>query len=75
MRTIALTTLFAMVLQLALFAGYFAGPNPITPSLPLAPRTFLVKLPQILLAATIWIYITLPQAILLWTEPDMEAQQ
>jgi uncharacterized integral membrane protein len=56
----------------ALFAGYFAGPNPITPLLPLVPRTFLVKLPQILLMATIWIYITLPQAILLWTEPDME---
>jgi hypothetical protein len=59
----------------ALFAGYFAGPNPITPLLPLVPRTFLVKLPQILLMATIWIYITLPQAILLWTEPDMEEAQ
>ena len=56
----------------ALFAGYFAGPNPITPFLPLAPRMFLVKLPQILIMATIWVYITLPQAILLWTEPDME---
>jgi hypothetical protein len=59
----------------ALFAGYFADPNPITPLLPLILRTFLIKLPQILLMATIWVYITLPQAILLWTEPDMEEQQ
>jgi hypothetical protein len=59
----------------ALFASFFADPNPITPLLPLAARTFLVKLPQMLLMDTIFIYITLPQAILLWTEPDMEAPQ
>jgi hypothetical protein len=58
-----------------LFASFFAEPNPITLLLPLALRTFLIKLPQVLLLATILTYITLPQAILLWTEPDMEAQQ
>ena len=58
----------------ALFAGFFADPNPITPLLPLALRTFLIKLPQMLLMDTIFIYITLPQAILLWTEPDMETE-
>jgi len=59
----------------AFFASFFAEPNPITPLLPLALRTFLVKLPQMLLMATIFIYITLPQAILLWTEPDMETER
>jgi hypothetical protein len=59
----------------ALFASFFADPNPITPLLPLALRTFLIKLPQMLLMDTIFIYITLPQAILLWTEPDMETEQ
>jgi hypothetical protein len=62
------------VVMAALFAGYFAGPNPITPLLPLALRAFLVKLPEVLLMATVFLYITLPQAILLWTEPDMEPE-
>ncbi len=56
----------------ALFASFFADPNSITALLPLVLRTFLIKLPQMLLMDTIFIYITLPQAILLWTEPDME---
>lgn len=59
----------------ALTASFFADPNPITPPLPLALRTFLIKLPQMLLMDTIFIYLTLPQAILLWTEPDMEKPQ
>jgi hypothetical protein len=58
----------------ALIASFFADPNPITPLMPLAMRTFLIKLPQMLLMDTIFIYITLPQAILLWTEPDMEPE-
>jgi hypothetical protein len=57
----------------ALFAGYFRGPNPIMPLLPLAVRGFLLQLPYIILVATGILYITLPQAILLWTEPDMDA--
>lgn len=56
----------------ALFASFFADPNPIMPLLPLALRTFFMKLPQMLLMDTMFIFITLPQAILLWTEPDME---
>ncbi len=58
----------------ALFASFFADPNPITSFLPLALRTFLIKLPQMLLMDTLFIYITLPQAILLWTESDLEEQ-
>ena len=56
----------------ALFAGGFRGPNPITPHLPLALRALLVQLPLVLLWATFFLYATLPQAILLWTEPDLE---
>jgi hypothetical protein len=58
----------------ALFAGYFRNPNPITPLLPLALRGCLMQLPSILLWATGILYFTLPQAILLWTEPDMEQE-
>jgi hypothetical protein len=56
----------------ALFAAYFRGPNPVTPLLPLGLREFLIQLPNIMLVATGILYITLPQAILLWTEPDLE---
>jgi uncharacterized membrane protein YfcA len=58
----------------ALFAGYFRGPNPITPLLPLALRGCLMQLPSVILWATGILYVTLPQAILLWTEPDMELE-
>lgn len=52
------------------FASSFAIPTagPISPAL----REFLVQLTFILLMATFFLYVTLPQAILLWTEPDME---
>jgi hypothetical protein len=56
----------------ALFAGYFRGPNPITPLVPLALRGFLMQLPNVLLMATVLLHATLSQAILLWTEPDMD---
>jgi len=49
------------------------GPNPIAPRLPIAWQAYLAELPFVLLVATGSVYITLPQAILLWTEPDMEA--
>lgn len=52
----------------------FRGPNPITSLLPLALRGFLARVPFLLLGAAGIVYLTLPQAILLWTEPDMEAQ-
>jgi hypothetical protein len=42
--------------------------------LPLALRGCLMQLPSIILWATGILYFTLPQAILLWTEPDMEQE-
>lgn len=63
------------VLVLALFAAYFRGPNPVTPAVAPALRSFLYQLPYGLLMAAGVIYVTLPRAILLWTEPDMEEAQ
>ena len=50
-------------------------PSPITPLTSAALREVLVPLPFILLMATLFLYVTLPPAILLWTEPDMEDPQ
>ena len=59
----------------AFMAGsFFSGPHPITLLLPLAIRGFLVQSPFVLLMAAGIAYTTLPQAILLWTEPDMEPE-
>lgn len=54
----------------SVFASSFGTPTagPISPAL----REFLVQLTFILLMATFFLYVTLPQAILLWTEPDMD---
>ncbi|MGA2906905.1 MAG: hypothetical protein ABSE36_04330 [Terracidiphilus sp.] len=49
-------------------------PSPITPLSSAALREFLVPLPFILMMATLFLYVTLPPAILLWTEPDMETE-
>jgi hypothetical protein len=62
-----------------LVAGFLAscllqGSNPITPLLPPAARTHLAQLPLVLLTATFLVYVSLPQAILLWTEPDLEVE-
>jgi hypothetical protein len=56
----------------ALIAAMFKS-NPL--SLPANPavRIFLDRLPYGLLIAAGILYYTLPQTILLWTEPDMEA--
>jgi small-conductance mechanosensitive channel len=59
----------------ATFWACFGVPNPITPLFPLALREFLVPLPSILLMTTLFLYVTLPPAILLWTEPDMESER
>ncbi|HZP05113.1 MAG TPA: hypothetical protein VFB43_09445 [Terracidiphilus sp.] len=48
------------------------GPNAITPLLPQAMKPLLLQLPLILLVAAGILYFTLPQAVLLWTEPDMD---
>lgn len=59
----------------ALIASSFRGPDPITPHLPLELRDYLTQLPFVLLLATGLLYTTLPSAILLWNEPDMEQPQ
>jgi hypothetical protein len=60
------------VVLLPLLASHFKGPDPSTPLLPLALRQFLTQLQRFLLVAVCIVFITLPQAILLWTEPDMQ---
>jgi hypothetical protein len=60
------------VLVGALLAGSFREPNPISPLLPLALRGFFLQLPYFLTMTAFLLYLTLPQAILLCTEPDME---
>ena len=63
------------VLLGALFAGYFKAPNPITSLMPLVLRGFLVQLQNFLTMTAFLLYLTLPRAILLWTEPDMDPAQ
>jgi len=64
----------AWVLVLALFA---AGVRGLYPSFPLVNpfvRAVFDQLPYAVLVSGGILYATLPQAILLWTEPDMEAE-
>ena len=68
----AFAYLLAGCVLIALFAGYFGGPNLIMTLAPLALRGFLMQLPNVLVLAPFLLYATLPQAILLWTEPDMD---
>jgi hypothetical protein len=56
------------------FASYFTGPNPVTPHLPASLQGLLMQVPHFLIVGTVVLYFSLPQAFLLWTEPDMEAQ-
>jgi hypothetical protein len=62
-------------LILALIAGYFRGPNPITPLAGPVLRAVLMQLPYMLVMAAGALYMTLPQAILMWTEPDIDPDQ
>jgi hypothetical protein len=62
---------FLPVLIGELFVRYFREPNHFAPPVPLALRGFLVQ-PNILTVSALLLYATLPQAILLWTEPDLE---
>ena len=69
-------SVFGKLVVAALIAdAYFRGHNPITPLLPLALRGGMVGWPSALFMATGLLYLTLPQAILIWTEPDMEEAQ
>jgi len=62
---------FLYVLLVALFIGPIREPNILAPPVPLALRGILVQ-PNFLAMSAFLLYLTLPQAILLWTEPDME---
>jgi hypothetical protein len=66
-------SLFAMMIVAAIIADIFLkGHNPITPLLPAELRGGMVQWSQALLMAIGILYISLPRAILLWTEPDIE---
>jgi len=56
----------------AFLAGAFRGPNTLRTLNAAAVRVGMVQWPQVLLMAVFLLYISLPQAILLWTEPDMD---
>jgi hypothetical protein len=62
------------VVLFPLFASYFTGPHASTLPLPLTLPGFLMQLQRFLLVAVCILVITLPEAILLWTEPDMEPE-
>lgn len=63
------------VLVTALFCAWFSNPNPVTPVVNPVVRSFLLQLPYGVLFAGGILYFSLPQVILLWTEPDMEEAQ
>ena len=62
-------------LAAVLLASSVWGPNPVTPFLPPAAQLVFTRLPLILLLLISVLFITLPQAMLLWTEPDIEEEQ
>lgn len=69
-------SLFGKLVVAVLIANaYFKGRDPIAPLLPLALRGGMVDWPSALFMVAGLLYLTLPQAILLWTEPDMEEAQ
>lgn len=55
-----------------LICGSIVHSNQITAHFSPALRSHLEHLPTVMLVGTGILYMTLPQAILLWTEPDME---
>jgi hypothetical protein len=67
--------IFSLFLLGGVVAFSFRGPNPIASLLPAAWRGYFTQLPFVLLLAAALLYTTLPSAILLWTEPDMEQPQ
>ena len=67
--------IFSFFLLGGVFAFSFRGPNPIAQLFPLALRGYFTQLPYVLLLAAGLLYMTLPSAILLWTEPDMDPGQ
>jgi hypothetical protein len=65
---------FLFVVMGALFFAPFRESNPLAPPMPLVLRGVLVQ-PNFVAMSAFLLYLTLPQAILLWTEPDMEKAQ
>lgn len=59
----------------ALFISSYFRDSPVAPLEPVALRGGMVQSPYVLLMVTGILYITLPQAILMWTEPDMEENE
>jgi hypothetical protein len=69
-------SLFGKMVLVAMIAQpFFRGRNPITPLLPPALRGGMMDWPSALWMTACILYLTLPQAILLWSEPDMEESQ
>src|SRR5512135_837508 len=64
--------IFSFFLLGGAIAFSFRGPNPIALLLPTALRGYFTQSPYLSPFAPPLIYTTLPAAILLWTEPDME---
>lgn len=60
-----------LIVALLVADAYFKGHNPIAPLLPPELQGGMVDWPSALFMAAGLLYLTLPQAILLWTEPDM----
>ena len=67
--------LFGKLVVVALLVGaLFRGHNPLTLLVPAALRGGMVDWTSALFMAIGLLYLTLPQSILLWTEPDMEQE-
>jgi hypothetical protein len=62
----------ATILIAAVICAWFNTPNPVTPVVNPVLRALLQHLPYGVLFAGVILYFSLPQTILLWTEPDME---
>jgi len=60
-------------LVIALFTAWFQWPPVMAVASP-AVRAVFEQLPYSVLFVLVGLYATLPQAILLWTEPDMETE-
>jgi hypothetical protein len=69
-------SLFGKLVVVVLIANAcFRGHNPVSPLLPPALRGGMVNWPSALFMAIGLLYFSLPQAILLWTEPDAVEEQ
>lgn len=64
---------FNYVVLIAFITGFSRGPNPLLTLIPAALRGNAAQWHQGLLVMVFLLYGTLPQAILMWTEPDMDA--